>query len=123
MTSTAALFAERSAHWTRQGLVGRPLYLALAADSELPDNFRQEDVAEILHIDEGSVKQRRARGEEPSFLRVSGKIVLYPRNLFCMWLASTLVDRRSPEAIPASDRYTQAHRPKGAPYAEQITEN
>ncbi|MER9596079.1 hypothetical protein [Mesorhizobium sp. M0244] len=108
MTPTAVLFGARSAFWTSQGHTGRALYLALAADSELPDNLLQEDVAAILNIDPASVKQRRVRGEEPSFLKPSGKIVLYPRSLFCMWLADTLVDRRSPEPIPASDRYTQA---------------
>ncbi|MGI0528003.1 hypothetical protein [Rhizobium giardinii] len=111
MTSTAQLFGERSAFWTNQGLVGRDLYLALAADSRLPEHLLQEDLAAILHIDPASVKQRRVRGEEPGFLKLSGKIVLYPRSLFCMWLADMLVDRRSREATPASDRYSRAlHR-------------
>lgn len=108
MTPNSVLFGERSAYWTAKGFIGRDLYVALAADSELPDNFVQEDIAAILKIDPGSVKQRRARGEEPSFLKIGSKIVLYPRNLFCLFLADTLVDRRSSEAIPASDRYTQA---------------
>ncbi|WFU88740.1 hypothetical protein QA644_06660 [Rhizobium sp. CC1099] len=108
MTPTAVLFGERSAFWTSKGIVGRALYIALAADSELPDNLLQEDVAAILNIDPASVKQRRVRGEEPSFLKLSGKIVLYPRSLFCMWLADMLVDRRGLEANPPSGRYTQA---------------
>ncbi|MER8369010.1 hypothetical protein [Mesorhizobium sp. M1378] len=113
MTPTAALFGERSAFWTSQGRVGRALYLALAADSELPDNLLPADVAAILNIDPDSVKQRRVRGEQPSFLKLSGKIVLYPRNLFCLWLADMLVDRRNQSAIPPADRYTQA--PNGLP--------
>lgn len=86
-TRTAKLFNERTDFFTRQGLSGRALYEALAADSDLPSFFETEDVAAIMGLEIASLKRRRRVGEQPPFLRVGGKIVRYPKHGFCLMLA------------------------------------
>jgi hypothetical protein len=92
-TSAARAFNARISHWTAQGLSGAALYERLASDDELPSFFDPEDIAAIQGVQPGAVKKARHRGTGPAFVRLSGKIVRYPRADYCMHLASKFVAR------------------------------
>jgi hypothetical protein len=87
MTSNSFLFSQRQAYWTAQGYKGRAVYDQLATDAELPPQFTQSDITEISGLSSFALKQRRARGMAPAFLRLSSQFVRYPREALCSWLA------------------------------------
>lgn len=90
MSQAAKLFSQRQAHWTAAGLSGRAVYDALASDSELPNFFTEADAAAIAGLSSHAMKQRRARGMQPTFTRLSVRCVRYPRESVCTWLADML---------------------------------
>jgi hypothetical protein len=89
----ARAFSSRVAYWTSQGLSGSALYERLAYDETLPTFFDPEDIAAIQDVQIGAVKKARHRGTGPAFMRLSGKLVRYPRPDFCTYLASKFVRR------------------------------
>lgn len=93
MSSVVKLFSERQAYWASQGLAGRELYTRLAADPELPISLEEPDAAAIVGWTPAALKQRRRRGMEPSFIRLSAKCVRYPREAYCRWLADMMCER------------------------------
>lgn len=95
ITQNSKLFSERQAHFVRQGLTGRAVFEALAADDVLPASFDEKDLAAIAGVTTHAIKMRRARGSEPSFLKLSRKCIRYPRESACSWLASMYHDRRA----------------------------
>ena len=99
-----SLFKERSAFWTSQGYTGAALYEALAADSELPENFPPKVIAAIENVGPGAVAQRRKRGAPPSFIRSAQNKVDYPRASYCLFLRDRFVERPTTRAAA---EYTQ----------------
>ena len=102
--SIIRLFAERSAYWTSQGYHGAAVYDALGNDPTLPENFEPEVAAAIVNLLPSGLKDRRKRGDPPSFIRVGQNAVIYPRHAYCQWLKARFVERSPPSA---ADEYTQ----------------
>ncbi|CAN7769494.1 helix-turn-helix transcriptional regulator [Mesorhizobium sp. LjNodule214] len=92
-TDTANVFNARLSFWTAAGFSGAALYEALATDDTLPAFFDPEDLASIQGVKPSAVKKHRHRGTGPAFLKLSSKIVKYPRGDFCRHLASRFVKR------------------------------
>lgn len=74
-------------------MTGRAVFDALASDPELPNLFDEADAAAIAGLSSHAMKQRRARGMQPTFMRLSVRCVRYPREALCGWLADTLHSR------------------------------
>ncbi|RJT32111.1 hypothetical protein D3227_27310 [Mesorhizobium waimense] len=91
--SAASIFNSRLSFWTAQGFAGAELYEQLAEDNELPSFFDPDDIAEIQGVLVGSVKKARHRGAGPAFIRLSSKVIKYPRPDYCRHLASKFVRR------------------------------
>jgi hypothetical protein len=92
-SATARAFNTRLSFWTSQGLSGAAVYEQLAHDDELPPFFDPDDIAAIEGVLPSAVKKARNRGTGPAFLRMSGKIVKYPRADYCRHLAAKYVRR------------------------------
>lgn len=110
--STAELVQARIVHWHREGKHGGELYAALAEDVELPSFFPVPAVCEVTGETETGLKQRRQRGQSPSFVRLSGRRVVYPRLDLFLWLKDRYVGRKSPRA---SAEYVRQPRDDPAP--------
>lgn len=93
MKKVVALFNERHAFHVSQGLSGRAVYEALAADSNLPLSFTTGEAAAIANLKPDAMAKRRYRGMAPTFIAMSERKIDYPRPDFCRWLASLFVDR------------------------------
>ncbi|CDX29142.1 hypothetical protein MPLSOD_110128 [Mesorhizobium sp. SOD10] len=92
-TDTARAFNARLSFWAASGLSGADLYEALATDQTLPPFFDPEDIAAIQGVKPSAVKKHRNRGSGPEFMRLTAKLVKYPRAEFCRHLASKFVRR------------------------------
>jgi hypothetical protein len=92
-TPISKAFNERLSHWTSQGLCGAALYEQLACDDHLPAFFDPDDLAAIERKKLSAVKKERHRGTGPAFLRLSQKVVKYPRPEYCRHLAAKFVGR------------------------------
>ena len=103
-TEVAELVNERMAHFNQQGIHGEAVYDALAVDPNLPMLFDPADVEAISGDTQVALKFRRHRGQSPSFLRLSGKRVAYPRYEYFMHLKARYVGRSSKRA---AEGYTQ----------------
>ncbi|MDX0524940.1 hypothetical protein CN186_26985 [Sinorhizobium medicae] len=99
------LIRERAAYWSGQGLTGAAYYEALAGDVCLPQNFTQQEVAEITGFTKHALKTRRSRGAAPGFVKLSRKEVRYPKAELFNWLAERFVPRK--EARRGVDDYIQ----------------
>lgn len=86
------LVSARQAYFTSRGIVGRELYVRLAADEELPASFREPAAAAIYGLSTHAMKQRRARGMKPDYVRVSHNSVLYTRASIFTDLADRFVE-------------------------------
>ncbi|TWA15964.1 hypothetical protein FB004_11945 [Sinorhizobium medicae] len=104
-TEVAELVNERMAHFNQQGIHGEAVYDALAVDPNLPMLFDPPDIEAISGDTRIALKFRRHRGQPPSFLRLSGKRVAYPRFELFQWLKARYVGRSSNKA---SEGYTRA---------------
>ena len=92
MTNNAHAFNQRIAYWTRQGKTGSAVYEALASDIELPAFFTPGDVSQITGLAPITVRQRRARGCEPSFIKQGPNRVRYPRAELARWFSTSFVE-------------------------------
>lgn len=88
--NVAKLFNERASHFIERGYRGRDLYLALAADPELPLIFILEDTCEIERIEPATMRKRRSRGGGPPFKK-NGRFLQTTRPEYCLYLADRLV--------------------------------
>ena len=89
------IWNSRIAHWASKGLTGVDLYLALAADHELPAEFSPGELSEITGMALSSVKKRRVRGQAPNFVRLGARTVRYMRSDVCHGLASRYVQQEA----------------------------
>lgn len=87
------LIAERYAYWSEQGMHGKALFEALANDPEIPFMLQPELASVVVGSSPGAMKQMRARGTGPAFLRQTGKIVSYTRPDLFQFLARRYVSR------------------------------
>jgi hypothetical protein len=93
LSKSEKLFTERLAYHVSQGLSGRAVYEALAADSTLPNYFTSIEAGAIVGLGPVAMTKRRARRAPPSYIAHSHRSVLYPRHSLCLWLADIFVDR------------------------------
>ena len=94
-TDNSRLFNERLNYWASTGLYGADLYEAMATDNHLPSFFGPEDLAAIEGVQPASVKKSRHRRSGPPFMRMTAKIVKYPRPDYCRYLAPKFVRREA----------------------------
>lgn len=87
MHEEAQKFAERQAFWIAQGVTGREVYERLAADPLLPLFYDDRALSAIAGLSPHALRQRRSRGQEPAFMRLSQRCVRYPRASSLQWLA------------------------------------
>lgn len=99
---------DRVAHWTNQGVLGESLFDALATDPVLPSSLSAAHVSEATGLSANTLKMRRARRMEPSFIRLTRKFIVYPKGDFFQWLKRRYVPMRHDGR--ARDEYTQAAR-------------
>src|SRR4051812_18649495 len=93
ISATARLFNARLSHWTSQGFAGADVYEQLAHDDELPAFFDPSDIAAIEGVQPDAVKKARHRGTGAAYLRMSAKIIKYPRADYCRHLGTKYVSR------------------------------
>lgn len=86
------LVSQRLAHWVSQGKFGGQVYEAMASDPELPANYWEPETAEIYGVTTHAMKQRRARGAPPSYIKISRNRVMYTREAIFRDLARRCVD-------------------------------
>lgn len=106
MQDNLRLIRDRMAYWNARGLSGEAFYRALASDSALPHAFTPGEAAEVVGITINSLKSRRARGQAPSFRKLSRRDVQYPRADLFEWLLSGYVKR--PDTGHVKDAYSNA---------------
>lgn len=92
MTDNAKTFNERIAYWTSRGKTGADVYEALATDTQLPAFFTSNDVSKITGLALITVRTRRARGCEPSFIKQGPTRIRYPRAELARWFATSFVE-------------------------------
>jgi hypothetical protein len=73
------LIASRYDYWTAQGYFGKALFEQMAKDDQLPFMFAPAQSAVVLGSTTGGLKLQRARRTGPPFVRLTGKLVAYPR--------------------------------------------
>jgi len=93
MNIQAQKFAERQEFWISQGVSGCDVYDKLAGDPELPLYYSDVDLSAIAGISPHALRQRRSRGQEPPFMRLSQRCVRYPRATSLQWLSSMFHSR------------------------------
>ncbi len=86
-SATVTQFWKRLAYHAQQGHGGAELYRQLASDAEVAPFFDQPEVAEILGVSGEALKQRRALGRPPEYIKLSQNLIRYPRDAVCMLLA------------------------------------
>ncbi|KWV55734.1 hypothetical protein AS026_37495 [Rhizobium altiplani] len=87
------LIAERYQFWTDQGKSGAQLFDAMGADPVLPFMLGPEDAAVVVGSTPSGLKQQRARRTGPPYIRLSGKLIGYPRPDLFRHLAQRYVGR------------------------------
>jgi len=92
MGSNANTFNNRIAYWIGQGKTGADVYEALATDTKLPAFLSSDDVSDIIGLAPITVRQRRSRGCEPSFIKTGPNRVRYPRAELARWFATSFVE-------------------------------
>ncbi|MDL2398423.1 hypothetical protein [Rhizobium mayense] len=94
-TPTSLLFERRKRHFQSKGLRGAALFLALAADLELPGHIDEASAAAILGVLPSTLKARRRKRMPPAYTRPLGyKGPLYDTAVVCDMLAENTAEGR-----------------------------
>ncbi len=93
MPTFSELLSERYSHWAQQGLHGEALFMALAFDAEIAVMLPPENAAIVVGSTPSGLKQQRARNTGPPFVRLTGKVICYPRVDLFRYLARRYVRR------------------------------
>lgn len=84
---TTELINERYSYWAAKGLTGAQIYEALATDEKLPTLLDPDTAAAAADLSSFGLKIRRQRKQEPAYIALSLKKVVYGRADFFRWLA------------------------------------